>query len=68
MKYNEAKIYDELNENLVEIRNALNNLSFNQQNAKDKLFNGWVFEQTIANCLLEEFNMDKSLLDEFVNL
>jgi hypothetical protein len=65
MKYNEAKIYDELNENLVEIRNALNNLSFNQQNAKDKLFNGWVFEQTIANCLLEEFNNEINIEQQY---
>jgi len=65
MKYNETKIYDELNENLDEIRNSLNNLSFNRQNAKDKLFNGWVFEQTIANCLLEEFNNEINIEQQY---
>ena len=56
MKFNNTQINFEFEKNLKEAIDALTSLSFCQTPKVDKLLKGWVFEQTIAKCLQEEFN------------
>jgi len=56
MIYNEKNILEIYNNNIIEAKNKLKELSFYcQKEVKFKGLTGWVFEQTIQKCISEEF-------------
>lgn len=65
MKYDNTQINAEFEKNLEEAKQALTSLSFCQTSEVDKLLKGWVFEQTIAKCLQDEFNSEIKIDQQF---
>lgn len=65
MKYDNKKIEEEFEKNFKEAKRVLTPLSFCETIEVDKSLKGWVFEQTIAKCLLEEFNSDIKIEQQY---
>ena len=65
MKYDNTKINAEFEKNLEEAKKALTPLFFCETTEIPKSLKGWVFEQTIAKCLQEEFNSEIEIEQEF---
>jgi len=64
MKYDNKLIKAEFEKNLEEAKKALTSLSFCKTPEVDKLLKGWVFEQTVAKCLLDEFNNNRIKIEQ----
>lgn len=65
MEYNSTSINSKFETNMAEVKKAFSSLSFKQTEPIDKLLKGWVFEQTISNCLQEEFNNKLKIIQQY---
>jgi hypothetical protein len=65
MKYDKEKIDAKFNKNLEEAKQVLLDLAFCQTVEVHKSLKGWVFEQTIAKCLQDEFNSEIKIEQQF---